>query len=96
MALLVLLRRRLGRLQGRQTIDAYMRTAVASGLAAAVAFGTWYGLDQWLGRSLGAQIVSVGLGLTLGVAAFLGAARILRIQELDALLSLLRRSRPSV
>ncbi len=94
-ALLVLLRRRLGRLQGRQTIDAYVRTAVASGLAAAVAFGTWYGLDQWLGRSLGAQIGSVGLGVTLGVAAFLGAARILRIQELDALLSLLRRSRPS-
>jgi putative peptidoglycan lipid II flippase len=95
-ALLILLRRRLGWLQGRQTIDAYVRTAVASGLAAAVAFGTWYGLDQWLGRSLGAQIGSVGLGVTLGVAAFLGAARILRIQELDALLSLLRRSRPSV
>jgi putative peptidoglycan lipid II flippase len=95
-ALLILLRRRLGRLQGRQTIDAYVRTAVASGLAAAVAFGTWYGLDQWLGRSLGAQIASVGLGVTLGVAAFLCAARILRIQELDALLSLLRRSRPSV
>jgi len=95
-ALLFLLRRRLGRLQGRQTIDAYVRTAVASGLAAAVAFGTWYGLDQWLGRSLGAQIASVGLGITLAVAAFLGAARILRIQELDALLSLLRRSRPSV
>jgi putative peptidoglycan lipid II flippase len=95
-ALLILLRRRLGRLQGRQTIDAYVRTAVASGLAAAVAFGTWYSLDQWLGRSLGAQIASVGLGVTLAVAAFLGAARILRIQELDALLSLLRRSRPSV
>jgi putative peptidoglycan lipid II flippase len=95
-ALLILLRRRLGQLQGHQTIDAYVRTAVASGLAAAVAFGTWYGLDQWLGRSLGAQIGSVGLGLTLAVAAFLGAARILRIQELDALLSLLRRSRPSV
>ncbi|MGI8606148.1 MAG: murein biosynthesis integral membrane protein MurJ [Gaiellaceae bacterium] len=95
-ALLVLLRRRLGRLQGRQTIDAYVRTAVAASLAAAVAFGSWYGLDEWLGRSLGAQIASVGLGITLAVAAFLGAARILRIQELDALLSLLRRSRPSV
>jgi putative peptidoglycan lipid II flippase len=95
-ALLILLRRRLGRLQGRQTIDAYVRTAVASGLAAAVAFGTWYGIDQGLGRSLGAQIASVGLGITLAVAAFLGTARILRIQELDALLSLLRRSRPSV
>lgn len=95
-ALLILLRRRLGRLQGRQTIDAYVRTAVAAGLAAAVAYVTWYGLDAWLGRSLAAQIASVGLGVTLAVAAFLGAARILRIQELDALLSLLRRSRPSV
>ena len=95
-ALLVLLRRRLGRLQGRQTLDAYLRTAFAAALAAGVAYGTWYGLDQWLGRSLGAQIASVGLGVVLAVAAFLGAARILRIQELDALLSLLRRSRPSV
>ena len=94
-ALLVLLRRRLGRLQGRQTLDAYLRTAVAAALAAGVAYGTWYGLDQWLGRSLGAQIASVGLGVVLAVAAFLGAARILRIRELDALLSLLRRSRPS-
>jgi putative peptidoglycan lipid II flippase len=51
-ALLVLLRRRLGRLQGRQTLDAYLRTAVAAALAAGVAYGTWYGLDQWLGRSL--------------------------------------------
>ena len=95
-ALLVLLRRRLGRLQGRQTLDAYLRTAVAAALAAGVAYGTWYGLDSLLGRSLWAQIASVGLGVTLGVAAFLGAARILRIRELDALLSLLRRSRPSV
>jgi putative peptidoglycan lipid II flippase len=95
-ALLVLLRRRLGRLQGRQTLDAYLRTAVAAALAAGVAYGTWYGLDDLLGRSLWAQIASVGLGVTLAVAAFLGAARILRIQELDALLSLLRRSRPSV
>jgi putative peptidoglycan lipid II flippase len=95
-ALLVLLRRRLGRLQGRQTMDAYLRTAVAAALAAGVAYGTWYGLDNLLGRSLGAQIASVGLGVTLAGAAFLGAARILRIQELDALLSLLRRSRPSV
>ena len=95
-ALLVLLRRRLGRLQGRQTIEAYMRTALAAALAAGVAYATWYGLDDWLGRSLWAQIASVGLGVTLATAAFLGAARILRIQELDALLSLLRRSRPSV
>ncbi len=95
-ALLVLLRRRLGRLQGRQTLDAYLRTAVAAALAAGVAYGTWYGFDSLLGRSLWAQIASVGLGVTLGVAAFLGAARILRIRELDALLSLLRRSRPSV
>ena len=95
-ALLVLLRRRLGRLQGRRTTDVYVRTAIAAALAAGVAYATWYGLDDLLGRSLGAQIASVGLAVTLAGAAFLGAARILRIQELDALLSLLRRSRPSV
>ncbi len=92
-ALLLVFRARLGRIEGRRTLDAYVRTAVASAVAAAVAFGTWYGLDDLAGRSLGAQLASVGLGVVAGVVAFLLVARILRIRELDALVSLVRRPR---
>ena len=40
-----------------------MRILVASGIAAAAAFGAWWLLDDLLGRSLLAQIVSLGAGL---------------------------------
>jgi putative peptidoglycan lipid II flippase len=93
-ALLLLLRRRIGGIEGRRTLDAYARTAAAAALAAAAAFGVWYGLDAALGRSLGGQVGSVGTALAAAVATFLAAARILRIRELDALLSLVGRSRP--
>ena len=91
-ALLVVVRRRLGQVDGRALSSSYARIALVSALAAGVAFGTWLGLDEVLGRSLGAQVVSVGLGVSAAVAVFLGLARILRIRELDLLLSLRRRS----
>jgi putative peptidoglycan lipid II flippase len=92
-ALLLVVRRRLGRIEGRQMVDAYARTTIAAAAAAAAAYGAWYGLDEALGRSVGAQIASVGLAVVGAAAVFLIGARILRIRELDALLSLVRRSR---
>jgi putative peptidoglycan lipid II flippase len=91
-ALLYFFRRRIGRVDGRRLADSYVRIAVAAALAAGVAYGVWLGLDALLGRSLGAQILSVGGGIVAAIAFFLAAARILRIRELDTLLSLRRRS----
>ncbi len=92
-ALVVVFRRRIGRLEGRRTLAAYGRIAVASALAGAAAFGAWYGVDEALGRSGWAQLASVGAGLAASGAVYFAAARILRVRELDALLSLVRRSR---
>ena len=92
LVLLVLLRRRLGRLDGSAIASSYVRIAVASAAAAGAAFGIWYGLDETLGRSLGAQIISVGIGVLAGAAAFLACAALLRVRELRMLLSLRRRS----
>jgi putative peptidoglycan lipid II flippase len=92
-ALVAVFRERVGRIEGRRTLDAYARTTGASAFAATAALGVWYGLDQALGRALAAQLASVGLGVLSAVAVFLFAARILRMRELDALLSLVRRSR---
>jgi putative peptidoglycan lipid II flippase len=90
-ALLFVLRRRTGRIGGRALIDSYARITVASALAAGVGFGVWLGLDAIVGRSLGGQIVSVGGATLAAVASYLGLARVLRIRELDVLLSLRRR-----
>jgi putative peptidoglycan lipid II flippase len=93
LALVAVFRRRVGRIEGRRTLDAYARVTLGSAAAAAAAFGTWYGLDQALGRSLGAQVVSVTVAIGAAAGVFLAAARILRVRELDALVSLVRRSR---
>jgi putative peptidoglycan lipid II flippase len=92
LALVALLRRRLGRLDGAAILASYLRIALASVAAAAASFGVWYGLDEVLGRSLGAQVLSVGIGVVAGTAVFLAAAALLRVRELQALRSLRRRS----
>jgi putative peptidoglycan lipid II flippase len=91
-ALLLLLRRRLGRVNGRQLLDSGLRILVASALTAGVAYVVWWPLDQALGRSFGAQFVSVGLAVLASCGTYLVLARLLGIRELGALLSLVRRS----
>ncbi|HEV8250030.1 MAG TPA: murein biosynthesis integral membrane protein MurJ [Gaiellaceae bacterium] len=89
-ALLYLLRRRLGHIDLRETGRSTGRIVLASCALAAVAFAVWYLLDAALGRSLPAQIVSIGVALTLGGGAYLLACRLLGVAELQALLSLRR------
>ena len=90
-ALLLVLRSRTGRIGGRRLADSYLRIAVASAAAAGVALVVWLGLDAAVGRSLGGQIVSVGGAIVASVGVFLLLARLLRISELETLLSLRRR-----
>jgi len=86
--LLVLLRRRLGRLNGREIADSSWRIVLASIVLGAVAFGVWYGLDRLVGRSFGGQVVSVGSALVVGIAVYLFSCRALHVRELGALLAL--------
>jgi putative peptidoglycan lipid II flippase len=87
-ALLIVLRRRLGRLELSETADSVLRILAASAVLGAVAFGVWYGIDEALGRSIGAQIVAVMSALLTGTLAYLLAARALHVRELGALLAL--------
>lgn len=91
-ALAAVLRRRLGALDGAAIARSYARIVLASAIAAGAGYGVWRGLDELLGRSLGAQVVSVGLALAAATAAYLVSARLLGIRELGALLSLVGRS----
>jgi hypothetical protein len=47
-------------------------------------------LDDALGRSLVAQLVSLGVAAAAAGAAYLGACRLARVRELDTLLALRR------
>ena len=87
-ALLVLLQRREHRLELGSVGRATVSIMVAAAALAAVAFGAWDGLDHLLGRSFGAQIVSLAAALVAGTAAYLFSCRLLGVRELDALLSL--------
>ncbi|HSP71290.1 MAG TPA: murein biosynthesis integral membrane protein MurJ [Gaiellaceae bacterium] len=91
-ALIVLLRARLGRVDRTDTLAAVGQILIAASLTAAAAYFTWWPLDQALGRSTGAQAVSVGGALVVGAVVYLASARLLGIRELDALRSLRRRS----
>lgn len=76
------LRRELdNRLEVRETA-----VAIAKIVGAAVAFGllaywTWWGLDEVLGRSIPAQIVSVGSALTAGTIIYVGIVLLLDVRE---------------
>ncbi len=86
--LLVLLRRRLGRLELSALTRTTVRVLIASAALGGTSFAVWYGLDRLAGRSFGGQLLSVGVALLAGTGAYLGVARALRIRELDALLAL--------
>jgi putative peptidoglycan lipid II flippase len=90
--LLVLLRRRLGRIDFTQTAAATVRIVAAAAILGAVSYGTWRGLDDALGRALWAQLLSVGAALAAGAAAYGISARLLGVRELNALLALRRRA----
>jgi putative peptidoglycan lipid II flippase len=77
------LRRELGgRLEGYDTLRAVARILVASILLAVVAYVVWWVLDTVLGRSLPAQIISVGGGLAAGIVIYCRA--VLRMQVAEA------------
>jgi putative peptidoglycan lipid II flippase len=93
--LLVLLRRKLGRLDITRTMSSVLRISFASLVLAGVAYGVWWPLDHELGRRFVAQVVSLGLALAAGAAVYFLVCRLLRVDELRALRFLRRRSRPS-
>ncbi len=90
-ALLILLRRRIGRIDATALLRSTVLVVAASAALAGTCYGVWWALDDALGRSLGAQIVSLALALSAGLAAYLASCRVLGVRELEALLSLRRR-----
>jgi len=91
--LAVLLRREVGGLHLAEVMGETVRIVVATVYCTAAAFGVWWPLDELLGRSLPAQVASVGLGLAAGAAAYLAAGRILQLSDMEVIGSLADRLR---
>jgi putative peptidoglycan lipid II flippase len=70
-----------GRLEGAQTIMITVRVLVASAIMAAVAYFLWKGLDSLLGDSLIAQILSLGIALSVAGALYIRLVLLMRIPE---------------
>jgi putative peptidoglycan lipid II flippase len=79
-----------GRLEGGQTLMITVRVAVASALLAAASWVTWYLLDMLLGRSLVAQIVSVGGAAAVGITVYVFAVLTMRVPEAHQVRGLIR------
>ncbi len=86
-----ILRDQLRGIEGRRLLASTIPMLVAAAALSGVAYATWYGLDEALGRSLGAQIISVGIAVAAGAAAYVGAVWALRVPEARQIRTLLRR-----
>ncbi|HET6547369.1 MAG TPA: murein biosynthesis integral membrane protein MurJ [Solirubrobacter sp.] len=90
------LRRALHGFETLRTLRAIAGMLLGAAILAAISYAAWWALDQALGRSLPAQIVSVGVALIAGAAAYAAIVLALKIPEarqvLDLFASRLRRS----
>jgi putative peptidoglycan lipid II flippase len=92
-ALLVVMRRRLGRIDFGSIASSFVRVLLAAAVAGGVAYGVWKPLDSLFGDSLGGQLLALLPAITASVVAYLGIARVLQVREMHALLSLRSRIR---
>jgi len=70
-----------GSLEGAEAAAAVVRMLMASAVLAGAAWFVWWGLDGALGRSLVAQIVTVGTGIATGTAFYVALVLHWRIPE---------------
>jgi putative peptidoglycan lipid II flippase len=84
-----ILRDTLAGIEGGRLMSALLRMLVAAALTGAAAYGAWQGLDELLGRSLGAQLVEVLAALAAGGAVYAVAVWTLRVPEAHQIRELL-------
>jgi putative peptidoglycan lipid II flippase len=84
------LRRDLHGIEGGKILSALIRILIASAALAGVSYGVWYALDDALGRSLVAQIVSLGAGILAGIGVYIALVLVLRVDEARQITQLIR------
>lgn len=91
LALSILMRRRIKRLNGRDIIASLAKVIVASAAMSAVAYFSYHWLSGFsVNKNLAALLIEAFVPIGLAGLTFLVAAKLLRIDQLETLLSLLR------
>jgi putative peptidoglycan lipid II flippase len=82
--LLVVVRARIGGLDGRRIVRSLGRVVVAGLATSAAAWLVARGIGEWLGTAtIGAQAIQVLTAVTVGLAVFVASAAALRIEEVS-------------
>ncbi len=90
--LLILLRRELGRINGRAVFRSAASAAIISAAVALSGYAVWTELDSLLGRSLFAQLISILSSVSAAILIYLGVAWMIKMPEVG-LVRKLRQSR---
>src|SRR4029453_2713467 len=83
--MLIALRRRVGRLDGRRVLSAVSRMAVASLVMGVVAAAVAAGVSDQPGTDLAADLLAVGGAILAGLVTYVLVARLLKVEELRML-----------
>jgi putative peptidoglycan lipid II flippase len=84
LALAVLLRSKIRRLEGRRLARSIGRVAAATAAMAAATGASSHVVRQWLGETTWPRVADLSLSIPLGLAVLYAACRALRVPELDA------------
>lgn len=95
LAALILLRRKLHEIDGTRIMTTFVKSLAVSGVMGVVVFFVYRASSVLLRPLIGAgrlfDLIVVGLGLVVGLVVYLGIAHIMKMPELDVLLSMVRR-----
>jgi putative peptidoglycan lipid II flippase len=91
--LFFLLRRQIDSVDGHHVLVTVVKAVIALVPLCLISWGAWWLLDGRLGRSVPAQLVSVGVAYALGLAAYAVAARLMRMDEIREVVGVVRRRR---
>jgi putative peptidoglycan lipid II flippase len=82
--LLMLIRRRVGGIEGAHLLATFWKVLFASAVMGAVCAGSDYTVLHWLGPSRTSRIVDLLISIPLGVAVFYSICRLARVGEMEA------------
>jgi putative peptidoglycan lipid II flippase len=75
------LRPDLNGVEGAKTVGAIVKMLFAATALGAAAYGTWWVLDETIGRAIWSQAVAVGAAILVGTLVYIAAVLALRIDE---------------
>ncbi len=91
-ALVVFMKRRIKRLNGREILASFIKILVASAVMSVVAYSSYYFLTNYFGeKGLSIRLIEAFVPIGLAGIAFLVTAKLLRVSELEQIVGTLRR-----